>query len=668
MSVDRQEIKGARQGIATQTQRFTDRLNEARGVAFDGSITTEGLRPILAELGTTPSDLSSAHRAKTLEPFRGFFFEVQERLANLTQSRRARRAAVKVDRELTTPNDPIDKALRAIFSDKNLRREWMGKIDQRVSMASETNLAEIDERKAEKGELVEKELVIVGGGPVTALLAAQLGPYYKITVITEQDAIGKPWRSRPNFLNSSAEDDFLSGRTPLQKGSTTPLTPFGTVTNITPADLLVLDAAEDVLTVSCSDKKKRRYISGRSFGEIIATNIAANVTDFIVGQRVETEDSFGPGLDTILTLTDADGVKRRIRADAVIYATGPGKEKLGTNDPESNELFKEGVESLKEQLKVARELLSYLRNYVAATGGKPEDFQRLLLESKQQFMLKLPRVLNYTMVEMITDYWITDLGESEEIYPLEPLFDESNSLGFGGDGDNARVMIELFRGLGPANSRPKRLQAKSGGPRVTIYNEEAGSQREYDARARNRYTGRVFIEGTTSSVPRKASRISQVTENGQEKIRVRDISGFSSDYDYYFPAAGLSEPDTLRNLQRAGVSMVYTPSFSTGTIVSRANGDRNTFIVGTASQIGNNGFFPNEIRQIINRLQINENTVALWAYIYLTEIFGWDFLSKKGINKDFVAQTVAYGRAQRMVAPQNERRRFLSSIVSALRR
>jgi len=156
------------------------------------------------------------------------------------------------DRRFNDPDDLITPIFEIIFQDRQagLLRQWMRELDAYVEASSRAMVRAIDTAARKGLPPLRRDVVLVGGGPLTSIIASVLAPYFHVTVITAQRGIGKPWRHRPIFINSSsARADFNGAGLPLLKGTTTRVVGSQMLNSLDSNVLL----GNDTKTVVCDD-------------------------------------------------------------------------------------------------------------------------------------------------------------------------------------------------------------------------------------------------------------------------------------------------------------------------------------------------------------------------------------------------------------------------------
>jgi hypothetical protein len=547
----------------------------------------------------------------------------------------------------TNPNDVLIPIFEEVFGNEKsgLLKQWMKQVDQYVTRSSRENLADIDAATA-RGEVLKKDIVLVGGGPLTALMASLLGPYYNVTVITDQRSVGYPWRARPLYINSSAEGDLFGTQLPLLDGTTTPVTLQGQGNNLNTSILTKCDT-RDVL---CDDGSTRKYVSGLRFGDFVATEQVFNADDFIVGQTVQVDKTFINRDGTQrLTLEDANGKQRKVDASAVFFLTGPGKEVPKFDDTVSEQEYLSESRFLDKDITNARRKITLLKELIAGFNStipssesekiKQDSAKAKFERDLREVTITLPRILNLTSIEKIYDFWLNDLDSDPDRFPLANLLREGVTIANIGGKDTSSILKELADGNGPDGAYPPGLKEKlrSGRrPSTTLFNEPSKTPEEAKARKRRRYEGVVTAD--TETVPGKVKKCRNAT--GSIFVTTVDNNGVESRgrfFDYAFVGTGYERMpiETLLPIFNNIVYDVDALRQGRRLAVGRGNYTSNTFAGGSAAGLPKSEY-PQELQNIIDGLEIPENSISAWLNALLLERMGWSFLIRNGVNSDKV--------------------------------
>jgi hypothetical protein len=565
------------------------------------------------------------------------------------QARDIRTTPEFFDPRFNDAEDLIFPMFEVLFADREagLLGLWMQEMDAHVTDVSRTTLQAMDE-VAQRGQSpLRKDVVLVGGGPLTSIVASILGPYFQITVVTEQRALGKPWRNRPIFINSSCSvRDFNGAPLPLLGGTTTRVIGRGQWNNLETSLLL---QTSDTLDVSCENGETARYAAGPRLGDLVATNIVMNADDYVVGQRVDIAQMSrnADGSLQIVLIDTEDGSRRTIHATACFMLTGPGPEQSKVTGVGSQRLYQAAAAQINSALREARLDLAQARASLKQQVTRDQAEEPLVLaERRKQASLsanriarriqrKIPRLLTLTAVEKVYELWseLEELGADPLAFPLADVLTTREAIAYIGNGDTARTLKELVDGNGPVCAYPTGWNSRRVGGRATIYNEEATSPEEYAAKARRRY-GDVFT-GDTRGVPQKASRYRLVTDKGgrvRVEVSYRDTSGkrHRNRYGYVFDATGLSRSPLEAGLP-AAFQIGDVPDLA-GVLVARGDARADLFIVGSA-----NGALapalPQALQDIVGVLGIPENTISLWVNGLLCERLAYTYLAQRPLTK-----------------------------------
>ena len=631
------------------------------------------LSRVNSEVGqqVSPIDLILANRTRHLDALelRGFVADILAAGLDKKDASSAPIVAVNIDPEFipldgedsavplsvipfNTLGDPLVGAFREVFRDEDtgLLRKWMKQIDVYVDRSSRENLAAID-NAAEIGKVEEKDVIIVGGGPLSAFTAAILGGLgRKVTLITSSDRIGEPWRSRPLYINSSAQStNPFADRFPLiAQSTTTPISPKGQLNNLD-TDVLV---SYDTKRVACDDGTFREYASGPRFGDLIATQQVFNIDDFIVGQTVLPKDvNFDKNTEkSTLEFVDKDGVRRKLRGNAVFFAPGPGKEIAKFNDQQSNDDYVEAEGFVDDQIVGAKNRIASLKRQLIFASGNPELTNFIVGELKK-VTVAIPRILTLSMIEKLYSFWFSDLDSDPDRFPLAPLFDKNVTIGNIGGGDNTNILEELVKGRGPKRAYPKDFNRSDLDlqPQTSLINVKESTPDEFDATTRRRYNG--LLESVREVIGSKAQSCQYVRDNDGNITNVQVVFDNelglkeTRDYDYAFVATGLTR-DKIEDDLPMQIDKLFTSTGTNDIPIGLGNILTDTYILGSGT-----GFtvdtLPTEISEIIKAVELPKtrsappNTVALWVWAYLTELVVWEYLNRKGVNREKVNDMVS---------------------------
>ena len=626
-----------------------------------------GLRDaVLARVGQ-PVAWMMQNRAAHLRPFLFFFQEIlapdspnpamRDLVALLARNTMAsqcglpaeevRPAPQGLDPRFNDPNDLIPLLFRILFADEALLERWMQLLDGHVGSSSAENLRAMDQAAQRQAAPLRKDVLLIGGGPLTSILASILGAFFTVTVITVQRGIGKPWRKRKGTrLNSSSKiAAFNAPPLPLLGGPTTRVTGSGQWNSL---DVDVLPGS-DALTVVCDNGSTVSYEEGSLLGALIATVTMFHADDYLLNQWVDVArmQRNADGSLRITLVDTTDGVVRELDASAVFLLTGPAPEQTKLADPASQRLYRLAAGQVERAIRearalLARELASQQELAQAFPGQAAQEFRRKRLAEvatrvAQGIQSNLPRLLTQTTLEQLFEVWdeLESLGAEPGSFPLADVISGDKSIGYVGEGDTARGLKEWAEGRAPRRSYPRGFVFVDRGARGTIYNEQAATPQEYFLQNRRRYGYGGVYTPTTRAIPFKATRYRLVTDRrGRTRMEVthRDSAGQRRrrPFDYVFDATGLSNRRIEDDLPPAFSMAEFTDL--EGYTVGRFDTQSDLFILGAAT-----GFrgadFPGEIRRIQDALGIGENLVSLWAHGLLGERAAYAFAATRRFTK-----------------------------------
>ncbi len=512
---------------------------------------------------------------------------------------------------LNSPSNAYGRAIEMMLSEDTTRRELMKIIDDLAKASTKYSLDEIDEASL-RGERVVRGVVIIGGGPQTAILASILAPFRKVTLITREQRLGEPMRSRPIFLNSTVDEDDPTGRQlPFSGGSTTPTRPRGMLNQPSIGDALVDKAAKSVI---CDDLSEREYISAKRLGEGTAAVVACNTHDIITGQEVIPNGLSEDGTELYL-IDPSTSESRYLYARTVIFLGGPGTETSTFEDKSSNRLYGEAGDEIDSQLESLREF---------ADRGQADRFQ-----------FKLPRVLSLSGISKLLSAWEMYLDRDPNKYPLVDLLGEKRVAVIGA-GDTGRTIIEFLAGNAPQESYPEDFEDEYPGmPMVTWYGQPLKAAIQYRLGVRRRYKN-VWNDTNTERIRAdtdRASTIEYANEEGRDGITVTSSGGIRTTYDYVISASGfIPEPKSAFG----ELKDIYDTE---GYLVGKM-GSSGEYLTGSFANIPKDRL-PAGFQRIIDELGISENTIAMWVYAALTQRLGWTIASFNEPESDFIEEAAS---------------------------
>jgi hypothetical protein len=619
----------------------------------DITIVREELLKQLAQMKTTPvpspARLQIQNRKTHLRPFLPFFQRLLDphsaspRMRSLArnvhmaaqcgwQAHDFRHIPSLFDHRFSDPDDLLEPIFSAIFQDREagLLRQWMQVLDRHVEASSRRLLEAMDRNARDQQIPMRKDVVLVGGGPLTSIVASILGAFFHVTVITDQHGIGKPWRNRPIYINSSSfVNDFNDAPLPLLGGCTTRIIGRQQLNSLE-IDLLL---GTDTKLVRCENGKSVEYIAGPRMGDLIATNILLHADDYLIDQCVNLSalQRTTDGKIRLQLLDREDGTRRELDASAVFLLTGPGKEQSAI-PPASSQPYGEEARLLETNLRQARSLLAWHREALHHLEGQEATpgvhvQRQWLCERIAQTNVDVPPVLTLTAIEKLYAFW-DDFGALPDHFPLRDLLAPSTPIAYLGNGDTMRTLKELVEGRGPSSAYPSGFEP--GKTKSTIYNEMAASPDAYDASNRRRYQG-TYTSATTA-LPFKASRYRLLREKARVEVTHRDETGTRRRRQYRsaFDCTGLDRRPIEASLP-ASVACEDIRDLQ-GNVVARGNADANLFIAGSATgwTVRN---FPEKAQNIVEAVGIPENTISLWINGPLVERLAYTYAATRPHTK-----------------------------------
>jgi len=470
---------------------------------------------------------------------------------------------------------PQDLFLRAILENKEYRKIHMRRLRSVVELRTKTRLEYIREYEVKNGEPPLGELGIIGGGPATLAITGATAGLIDTTVISTE--LGGTFKDLPITLNSSLETDGISPDLPLQKGSSTPITPgIQNLPTLFGSELLKDEARE----VVCNDGTTRRYAPAPPICDIVEAEIDATATHIINGQTVSIASTRsilrkdGVTSATRVSFVDNEtGETYRHDFRAVVFATGGGVEESQVQDNPTKELYKNEKEELFARIQIATgvittakaELELLLNNPAVVSSSRVEELRKIIAEAAKK--VTLPKVWSLAALKALYGFWKNTLDKDDDLWPFYPLYvpvNENPVSFFGaGLGDGQKTFIEFLQVTAFSKSEseefyPKGFREKVRGKNPTLRAPSfiVNGAPTNDVRVltndilRLRYADSVFVQGV---IPEK-SRVLQYRRDGnsigvvtqepqQGRLQRRN-------FDYISDCTGLSKillEEILRN-------------------------------------------------------------------------------------------------------------------------
>jgi hypothetical protein len=529
------------------------------------------------------------------------------------------------------PADLVEPILAALFAEPAALSLWMQEVDAQTQAISRQFLERMDQTAREQREPLATEIVLVGGGPLTCLMACVLSPFFHVTVITDEAVLGASWRHRPLFLNSSANvSDDVAPALPLLGGPTTRLIDSLHLGNLEISLLLETKTKQ----VVCADRSRVDYPAGRRFGELVATNLVLNADRVLLHQHVEvahlqrlTDGSLH------LSLRDTrDGTHRCLRTGAVFLLTGPGQERSRLLDPTSQALYQQSQQQVSATFQTLRRRLAWYQDALLPlraslhVPGVARQYAWVQQQIREACQVEWPPLLTLNLIEEGYAFWQQVCGGDPASFPFFSLFAPGRSFAVVGNGDTARTLKEWLDGAGPRSAYPADMLLTQS-PTVTIYNEQATTAQAYAIANRRRYQD--VWSSSTRAVAQKARLYRHcATRTGASRIEVThlDETGKWHRYRYQtvFDATGLA-PASLADQFPAALGELHLIRDLTGQIVARGNEASHVYFVGAAANL-NFEDLPQDLQRIVEILRIKENRLALWLNGGLAERLAVSYL------------------------------------------
>lgn len=522
----------------------------------------------------------------------------------------------------------LDRSLKQALQKPESRTKLLSAIDKRVQNSSDINTATSDILAA-TGQRLRKDVVIIGGGPLTSMAASILGAYYDITVVTDQETIGEPWRSRPIYINSSAEERAYAPRLPLLEGTTTPIVSREQLGRASAADLLESSSLE----VDCQDGSKRRYVSGMALGAVVATNIASDVEDYIVKHTfVPEKTKINPDGTKTITLVGKDGKTREIDGNMLFVLTGPGQDGSNSKDQASKKASQDSKKQLKDSIYAVKKQIDNLKAQLKQ--NIPTSQKRKLARELGNIRVELPKILTLSGIEDLYRLWDAHMNRDAKRFPLAPLFQPGVTVGVVGGRDSAFCLASLLQGEAPAEAYPANFTMPYNSPRIELFNAPVKDFKYLEERVRRRNRG-VVVGPKARLVRLNQEKVNSFgvedTLHGPKVGVYYPGTGLRTAYqtfDYIFDATGLTRPA----IEQQFPFEVGKLSDAQGNTVALGNKEHGVVIAGSAAGLKKEDL-PKQLQNIIDALGISENTISLWVHNNLLERACWEMLGTVPINK-----------------------------------
>lgn len=529
-------------------------------------------------------------------------------------------------RFLNVRDDTTALFMAEMLNNPKTERLLLKAVDDFARRSTKENLEKIDSSEKK----VRKNAVIIGDGPIALLIAQILSPFLNVTILTKSTKLAERWRSRQLYVNSSVSDENTVFDLPLPtlSGITTPLAPFGNITELALGDFLKY---RDLLKVKCDNNETRTYVPGPLVGRTVAVGLKKHCSDVILGQDVAIDElNFSDGDFNIPFYDLETGEKREIDAKFVFLATGPGNVK---QEFPSIQFSNEGYISI---------LLAKRKKALVT-----EQYQSLLAN----------KFLNLEAIELLFSFWedVPPKKRTLENYPFRELFQIGSSVIIIGSNDTALTLAEFLDKLGPIMAYTNNDELVQ--PKITIISP-LFTKEELIASLRNRYKrdfdnievikGRA-VDVIIDSNDRGCTTI--LKETGSD----RETSLFST---HVINATGLKPPAISKVLQKIPIKTI---PFADGEVGQESENKR-LQVVGSVNSGEVN--LLNDFKEIIATLGINENTIALWLWYINAQYQLYRFLREQGADVNMIRKRLKLPKTdptlfpEKTFTPENTTRRF----------
>jgi hypothetical protein len=560
----------------------------------------------------------------------------------------------------------LEKGLiEEVLQDADARNMWLKAVQTRVRASSDDNKRMMREAGKE-GKVIRKKMVIVGAGPIAATAATILGPFFETTVITTDDTIGASWLDRYLFINSSADKE---------RGFEVNLPVIGLATPIAGKEVEKWNVQPDAianaaaLKVKCALGDTRGYLSGPKLGAVVTTDIAINVDDFIVDAAVDFEniryrnERLPDGelnLLKILRLQDkVTGETTILEAENLLILTGPGEEEspirgqaTAPNSPESRseKIFIDARNKLERDILNARQRILSLDRSIASLRTIPADdvvLSRIadLERQRSQISIKIPKVLNLSMVQRAYGFWTRFLDSDPERFPFKDLLQKDKKVVIVGGKDGGDIFREWVTLESPPEAFPPDYNKKDNmiATCVQIGSTPEVLPRQFFEAKRKRYTSTVRNpKDLENNIYGRAQSWKYAQQGLKVVVAVDDYdkgAKVEEEADYLLLAGGVS-----RRQSQAGLLASFGRITDVqGQLVGRGDNSLRTWVGGSAAAI-NGSELPGAIRRVINTLQISENTLSLWANVALAQRLCWEIATQADIDPRYIDANLKEGQ------------------------
>jgi hypothetical protein len=517
-----------------------------------------------------------------------------------------------------------DLLIRGLTDPDISRRDDFMRVCREAALEiTKRNYTELQESSDQYNGLpvLARQVVVVGAGPMGTAIAGALSGYIEggVALIDERNNPGEGWQNSPFNINSQVVVKDPNGpNLPLLSGSSTPVRLGNGVGAGLDASVL-LGRRGGSLVVGCDNPlTPARYINGEDLGNLTCVNGLSATQDFWMHTRVDSEkiiynlDNSGKSLLPLIDVRDGMLIGY-IRAETVLFATGPGKEAPQQSQRRS------GLREDTAYTNAERDFIERLEGVRNTAIQMRKDDQSADLSSLK---VTFPRVLTLTMIQEAYGLYRECIAEGKDgrarsiEHPLAQFVANDHKsrlqIALAGGGDGAAVVAELLcgRAVGPIFEGPvgKSLRRKLNkrGPICSVF----GKQINNPAILRSRYF-KTFSDISPRIYQEQVEGLLYDAYNSKVKVTTSDTPyNFQTiDFDYCVVATGLSPNPDIPNVA-ADVDI----NGGSGISVRRVMGAQ-VYYAGAVNASGRSYRYPNDISAIISRLRIGENTISLWASI-----------------------------------------------------
>lgn len=454
------------------------------------------------------------------------------------------------------------------------------------------------QRNDEAGVTTRFKTLVVGGGPHASIYTSVNGPIMRedMLVVFEQQTPGSIWTGSDWFLNSTAYNQFerpvKDVNLPLV-GNASPVIAWGEQG----VQISNLVDPYDTYIVECDDGY-RNYPPGYALGDAVQINMLANVKN-ILGNTFVTipaSQTFEFGKPVKVWLSVAGKNVYEIEVDEVKLFPGAGQDKPA----------------------ISEEMRPYWDQQRVVWQERISEF--IASPELQKKRIELPKLLTLNIVTEARNLWRLYQKANPKLDPFTPIR-ECEELAVIGLNDGGRVTLEELFYLTPDTrfvDLPRRIYPVEIATYGTLP-EDVRTRYERVVRVARERCVNLGSRGTVVELDARQDKL--VVENEFEERRTFDYvisqTGIerSNDYSVFYP----SDKDVVA---RNNNDRSYFPNTLPDVDAFRNVRTRRRVVPGVSVMGPGAGIavqqFTEPLDRLLKRLEIGENTLALWAVGWLT--------------------------------------------------